>query len=312
MSDDDEFPVFVNGSLRDSDEAAIAPLDQGFQFGMAVFDTLLYADGCRYFEEEHLARLSAGAQALSIDWPLPWDPVAALDAVCQAIATPAGEEFALRVTVSRGAPGHGPTLVVTARRVQAPPREGVVVALEAGAKIAADELETIKSTSRARNLLAREAANRRGAWDALVRTDAGDVSEATIANLFAVVGGEVITPALERGCLPGIMRAKVLAEIESAGIPHRVARIELAELARAEELFLTNTTGRVIPILRVLGPAPAPGADSTFPHRELLDRELPVVHELPGSQGAITCELARRIRRLEERYRTSRRADAAR
>ena len=141
----------------------------------------------------------------------------------------------------------------------------------------------VKSTNRMRNFLARESALATGAFEALLCTNEGDVSEGTQSNVFAEVDGRVVTPGLDRGALAGVMRAIVLAELESAGRHPVESRLELADLARASEVFLTNTTGRVIPLVEVRG----------------------VVKALPGAAGQLSRELGERVRAREDAYRRS-------
>ena len=133
-------------------------------------------------------------------------------------------------------------------------------------------------------MLAREAAQRAGAWEALLASDEGDVLEGTVSNVWALVDGLVVTPPEERGALAGVMRGELLAELSDAGIAHRVARLELADLARAAEVWLSNTTGRVIPVVEVQG----------------------VAARLPGPRGELARDLARRMRQREARYRAAR------
>ena len=281
MSAPPGFPVFVDGALLPPGAGAISTDDQGFQLGLAVFDTLLYEDGCRYFEDEHLARLEQGARALAIPWPPPWDVRAALALYCRELGPRAAT---LRITLTRGVPGGRPSLVVGARAIVRPPDPGVVVVLERDAKRAGDALESVKSTSRVRNVLAREAAQRAGAFEALLCTDEGDVVEGTISYVFAVLAGALVTPPVERGALAGIMRGVLLAEAAAAGLAPRVERLEVADLARASEILLSNTSGRVIPVVEVRA----------------------VRSGLPGAQGAV-CRLLRAwVAACEARYRAGR------
>ena len=275
------YPAFVDGTIQPPGAGAISTDDQGFLSGLAVYETLLHEDRCLYFEEQHLARLADGARVLSIAWPPPWDLHAAL---ARYAAELGARDCAVRITLTRGVPGRGPSLVIGARDLVRPPDPGVVVVLERDAKRAGDALESVKSTNRLRNVLAREAAVRAGAFEALLMNDEGDVSEGTFSNVFAAVGGAIVTPPVERGCLAGIVRGEILDELARARIAHREERLEVDALAAASEVFLSNTTGRVIPVVEVAG----------------------VRSGLPGSAGPLVRDLRERIRAREERYRSSR------
>ncbi|MAE28061.1 MAG: aminotransferase class IV [Planctomycetota bacterium] len=276
------WPSWIDGLLYGPGEGRVSVEDAGFQTGCAVFETLLLKEGNIPFLAEHLERLAEGALGVGIPWPLPFEPRAALAEFSAALerAFELPERLVLRVTLTRGVPGAGPSLVLTAREVAAVPANGVRAALAPRAKVAADNLEGLKSTSRLRNVLAREAAAAQGAWEALLCTEEGDVVEGTISNLFAVLplaGGEtaLVTPALGRGCLGGIVRGRLLAALAGGreGLPRalqelavREQRLEPEDLARAREIMLTNTTGGVIPVREILGlwrtqasELPAPG-----------------------------------------------------
>ena len=269
-------PSWVDGELIPAGEPAVRADDQGFQHGLAVYDGLLLDKGCRIFEEQHLIRLEHAARALEISWPPPISLRSALDEYVGAL----GEEgpLLLRTQISRGV-GGVPTVVITSRDVDPWPHPGVKVTVEARAKVSASELEQLKSTNRLRNILAREAAVKAGAWEALLMTEEGDLTEGTISNLFCVLDGVVLTPPVERGLLPGIVRAELLDELSLRGDLFAERQLGLAEIERASEVFLTNTSGRLIPVVSVLG----------------------VHEELPGALGARWAELSQLFGEREER-----------
>jgi branched-subunit amino acid aminotransferase/4-amino-4-deoxychorismate lyase len=269
-------PSWVDGRLVPAGEPAVRAEDQGFQHGLAVYDGMLLDKGCRIFEEQHIARLEHAARALEITWPLPISIRSALDEYVAAL----GEEgpLLLRTQISRGV-GGVPTVVITSRDVDPWPYPGIKVTVEARAKVSSSELEQLKSTNRLRNVLAREAAVRAGAWEALLMTEEGDLTEGTVSNLFCVLDGVVLTPPVERGLLPGIVRAELLAELSVRGDGFSERQLGLAEISRASEVFLTNTSGRLIPVVNVIG----------------------VNEELPGALGARWGELSQIFREREER-----------
>jgi branched-chain amino acid aminotransferase len=277
-----EWPVWVDGQLLAAGAPAFAAEDLGLQLGLAVFETVLFEDGCLYFLGEHLERLAAGARALDIPWPPPRDPRQAVQDFAGALG---GRDAALRPMLTRGALGRGPTLAITARALWKPPHPGVVLWISERSKHAAERLESVKSTSRVRNALAREEAQAHGAYDALLLTDEGDVSEGTISNVWIVSGSKLRTPALSRGCLAGVMRGRLLEDLRRDPPEFGVeeGRIERAELERASEVFVTNSTGRVVPAIEVRG---CPDRLSGSRH-------------LPGATGPVVTELRRRVARFE-------------
>lgn len=272
--------VWVDGALCDADAPTIRADDEGFVLGLAVFETMLQEDGLRYFEEDHLARFERGARALGIPWPPGRDVGAAL---AEYGATLGAGEHAVRVVLSRGAPRRGPTLVIGTRPIERPRAPGVKLVVEHDAILAAHELEGIKTTNRARNVLARERARAAGAWDAILATEQGDLSECTVSNLFVVRGGELVTPPLERGCLAGVTRARLLDAWRAEGRPVVERRVQPEDVAAAAEVFLSSSVARIVPVTEVAG----------------------LARGLPGVAGDRTRAAAALLARLEDRYRSA-------
>jgi branched-subunit amino acid aminotransferase/4-amino-4-deoxychorismate lyase len=94
-------------------------------------------------------------------------------------------------------------------------------------------------------------AERRGAAEGLYVTAAGEVTEATSANLFLVERGALVTPPRDARILPGVTRALVIALARRAGIAVREERVSVTRLRRAREVFLTASTIEVVPVVRV-------------------------------------------------------------
>jgi branched-subunit amino acid aminotransferase/4-amino-4-deoxychorismate lyase len=93
------------------------------------------------------------------------------------------------------------------------------------------------------NVLAHEDAIKRGCADALYVGLRGNLLEGCVTNLFLVVKGKLITPRLGQGILPGITR-KVVMEL----VKVREREVQVKELRKADESFLTNALIEVLPI----------------------------------------------------------------
>lgn len=241
--------VWVDGQFVDSGAPVIAADDPGFLLGLAVFDTLLCEGGRLYFVDDHLARLREGADAIGIEAPADEVLRSALDQMARALRK---RTTGIRITLTPGAPGQGVRLVLTTRAFEPAPKEGVSILLVPRAKVSGHGVEGVKTTSRARNVLALDLARARGAFEALLGTDEGDLSEGTYSNFFVVLEGELRTPSLDRGCLPGILRMKLLEIARDLDLAHRECPVDMDDLRRADEVFLTNSLSRIVPVTEIL------------------------------------------------------------
>ncbi|HEV2544305.1 MAG TPA: aminotransferase class IV, partial [Methylobacterium sp.] len=103
-------------------------------------------------------------------------------------------------------------------------------------------------------VLAARDAQAQGFDEALFLNTRGRVACAGTGNLFAILAGTLVTPPLEEGVLPGIVRGELLDRIApSLGIAVEERPLLPSDLEAAEALFVTNS-------LRLLAPVAALGA----------------------------------------------------
>ncbi|WP_347310380.1 aminotransferase class IV family protein [Defluviimonas sp. SAOS-178_SWC] len=177
--------------------------------------------------DAHLARARASAGALGFRWNR-----AAID---DALATIDGSApLRVRLTIGRA----GDAEVTTAPLAPNPPEWHLVVAAD---RLDPDApLRRHKTTERALYDRTR-AALPRGIDEALFLNTRGEAAEGTITNLFADLGDGLLTPPLSSGCLPGILRAELIASGRA-----REAVLKAEDLARAR-LYMGNALRGLIP-----------------------------------------------------------------
>jgi branched-chain amino acid aminotransferase len=113
-------------------------------------------------------------------------------------------------------------------------------------------------------------ARSRGADEAIIVGHDDALLEGAASNVFVVRGSEVTTPPLDAGILGGITRGCVLSAAASVGVSAREASLTLADLLRADEVFVTSSVRELVPVVRiddhVVGDG-APGAVTRALHR---------------------------------------------
>lgn len=78
----------------------------------------------------------------------------------------------------------------------------------------------------------------------------GEVLECSRSNIFMVKEGGLITPPANK-ILAGITRAGVMTLAEAQGIPVEERAVKLDELWQVDEVFITGTTKRIMPITKI-------------------------------------------------------------
>jgi len=111
----------------------------------------------------------------------------------------------------------------------------------------------IKSLNYLNNILARIEANDAGVSDAIMLNQEGNVSEATVQNVFIVRDGQVATPTTHDGILEGVTRKVMIDLCQKMGISCVEKSIQKLDLYIADEMFLTGTGGEVMPVTKIDG-----------------------------------------------------------
>ena len=103
--------------------------------------------------------------------------------------------------------------------------------------------------------------------DAIALDHGGHVTEGTVANIFLVRGGKLVTPSPSADILEGITRDSVLAIAHDLGISVEERLVDRTELYVADEAFICGSSAGVVPILsvdkRVVGNSTSKGGNKT-------------------------------------------------
>ncbi len=265
--------VNINGRLLPRDEAGVSPFDSSVQNGDAVWEGLRLYDGRIFRLESHLARLRKSAAMLAYEG-VPADEMLVNELVRTLTANQMHDSVHVRLTVSRGlkyTSGLDPRInqvgcsfFILAEHK--PPvfdnTHGIRLVTARQRRPFADVLDQhIHSCNQLTSILAKLEANAAGVDDAVLLDPAGMLAETSSTHLFLVRAGRVMT-STTRACPEGITRSVVLELCRDLGIPAEERDVPAAELALADEMFVTGTMGEITPVAaldgRGLGSVPGP------------------------------------------------------
>lgn len=244
----------IDGALVDAERASISVFDRGLLYGDGCFEVLRTWNAIARDLVAHLDRLYDTARALQL---------AAIDrrkleeAVYKTIAAAGEGDHRIRIVLTRG-PGSlamrlgelGPGRAIVIVEPLPPQPSGISLAV-VDWPLPRREGPGRKTLAYLDHVLARELARAAGADEAIRLDDAGNAVEGATCNLFAVLGGTVQTPSTERGVLPGIVRARVLAICAREKLLTRERELTARDLRHAEELFVTSSLRGVVGVTRL-------------------------------------------------------------
>lgn len=249
--------ILHNDTIRDAAEPCLTPGQVGLLAGWGVFSTIRVSRGVLFEWERHYARMNRDAENIRV--PFPSDSQWMHDRLIELVQANNAPDATLRVVVVRntGSVWQGPVarefdllaLMTSLTNWGDDVRLGVV----RQARHSRSRFAGTKVTAWGFNLAWYEEAHLNGFDEVVLLNEEDRVSECTSANIFAASGGEVWTPPLTSGCLPGVTRELLLSEINIPELRVKERDLTLADLEQADEVFITSTTRDLLHVREIDG-----------------------------------------------------------
>lgn len=260
---DDGFLISIDGELVPTRDATVSVFDHAFLYGDGIFETFRVADGRVFRMDDHLDRMERSAKAIALALPLP--RALLTETILRTIAANRLPDCFVKAIVSRGA-GPEPLLehagltsrLVVIVRPSMPffkdgmGEQGLSAAIVGTRKTPAAALDPrIKSLNYLNVIKSRIEARDLGASESILLDDRGRVVEASIYNVVAVRGRDLLTPA--EGCLQGITLEATLELAEARGYRTHRANLYPYDLESADEVIFTSTAVGLLPVTTLNG-----------------------------------------------------------
>ena len=237
---------YQNRFLPSGEETPVSIEDRGHQFGDGVYEVVRVYGGRPFLLDDHLNRFDRSLSAIGIDNPLPraqW-----LEIIHEAIRRSEEPEAAVYWQVTRGTaprlhtfPSTAAVLSLSVRPVRAPgqqPERLLAVPDDRWANV------FVKSINLLPNVIAKEAARKAGAHEALF-VRGGAITEGGGSNAWFVSDGVLFTAPANRYILGGITRDFVLQLAARLGISVHEETVSIDDLGSVDEVFMTSTTHEI-------------------------------------------------------------------
>ncbi|MCL6631535.1 MAG: aminotransferase class IV [Alicyclobacillus herbarius] len=245
---------YYNGQFVESVDRQVALEDRGHQFGDGIYEVVRVYGGRPFLLEWHLERFERSCAAIGLSNPLSREQW--VEIIHDAIRRSNEAEAQVYWQVTRGAaprthwfPATNPsvTLIVRPYRGTAPMEEPALFAVpdERWANV------YVKTINLLPNVLAKEAAHRIGAAEALLVRN-GTITEGSGSNAWFVAGGQLYTHPANRHILPGITRRFIVQLAASLSIPVQERPVSLTDLTDVDEVFMTGTTTEIMPVQKII------------------------------------------------------------
>ncbi len=252
---------YVNGRLTPTSHGSISIHDRGFNFSDGVYQVISFVNGKYIDLGLHLDRMEVYLGEISIPIPLSrpvWE--ARLHELLHLNRLKEGSVY-IQVTRGEAPRSHAyqkgmlPNVVMTVQflklNLEIEKLQGCGIITHPDERW---EHPHIKSISLLPNILAKQKAVDRGAFEAFLYTRDGMITEGSHSNAWIVrEDGVIQTHPITDAILPGTTRERVLALAEKAGLSVEEKPFTLEDLRQATEVFLTASRSMVKPVLKIDG-----------------------------------------------------------
>ena len=250
--------AYFNGNFVPRDEIRISPDDRGFLFAEGIYEVVRWYQGFFFDMDGHVERMKRSLRGTLISWPEEDKfPVIARELV--KLNHLENSQALVYLQVTRGAanrshafpsPPVSPTDYAFARDFtpeNAGMESGVALTIKEDIRWARCD---IKSIALLPNTLGFQDAVSNGFFECAFVRD-GLITECSHSNIFFVQKGIVYTHPESESILSGITRKNIIRLARREGIPVKEEAVALRKLSKVQEIFITNTSGEITPVVRV-------------------------------------------------------------
>ena len=236
------------------DEAKISIHDRSIYFGDGVYEAMRVCNGRIFASDRHFKRLKNSLTSMQM---LESTDIDLIKSRINRVLTTSGLENAIiYFQISRGQEPrkHSWSDDIKSR---------FLLTIKKFVSTGSDEVATItqqdmrwkqchiKSLNLLANVQARQAANKAGAYEAILIDEDNMVTEATSSSVMFIKGAEIVAPPLSENILPGVTRSFILEWAPQLGLTVVEKSFSLDELLAADEVILTGTATEVKSVVKV-------------------------------------------------------------
>ena len=268
-----EYINFVNGDWQPASKSTVSLYDAGFLLGDGLFETIRFQNGRLFQPEKHLKRLHSGLNIIQIE--LDKSNTELISCLEEMVIRNDILSGLLRLMITRGkiegTPWNFtgiPNVYITIRPLTEEPKKPVKVVFYPEEKYPIIRFNpAIKSLNYIGNMLAKKNAEKEGAFEPVFFNRDGYVTECAIRNIFFIQDKTLMTPGIDLGVLPGVMRETIMEIALELDLIVSEKIIPFNSINDMDEAFISSTGIGLLPCYW-------DGWNSEFPITYLLKEKL--------------------------------------
>jgi len=243
---------YINNKFINSKDAQIPFSDAGFLYGDGLFETMRF-DGRKIFSpKKHLSRLQRGLKLIHLK--INKDKQELLDILNEVINRNNIDSGIIRMMITRGISDkeidkyNTPNLYISIKPFYQIPTHSVkVIYLDETKYPIIRFTPAIKSMNYIGNMLAKNDADKKGAFEPIFYNKNKLITECAIRNIFYIKNNILLTPSLDLGILSGVMRDTIIDIARNLNMEINETSIKLSDVSTMDEAFITSTGIGLLP-----------------------------------------------------------------
>jgi len=245
--------VNLNGALVSKDENLFKAGNRAFTYGDQLFETILFRDGELKFWEDHYFRMMGGACLLRMEIPIHLNIDFIQTEILKTIEASnlSSINSRVRLSIFRTQGGfYNPQDRSLEYLIEVEPLEdsqlefnnkGFNIDVFYDHSKPKQDLSNIKGLNSIISVLASIYMAENNLDDAILLNSDSEICETSASNIFVVKDGVIYTPPINSGCVDGIIRKKIIENIDDWGYTIEEKEMKPFELIKADEVFLSNS-----------------------------------------------------------------------
>lgn len=213
-------------------------IDEGYFFGMGVFETIAVEAGTPLFLKEHLQRMRKSLETLQISCSeFETLTEARIKKECSQIPYKRG---VLKICVSdKNVFFQTRENTYYAKQYE----KGFTTKVTSVRRNETSPFTYVKSLNSGDTILEKRKAGKAGFSEAIFLNTKGKLAEGAVSNVFFIKDKKIYTPTVSSGILPGILRDYIIKTYDVLE-----KEIALDEVTQYDEMFLTNSLMGIMPV----------------------------------------------------------------
>ena len=248
--------INFNGDILPAEQQVLTIANRGFRYGDGLFESMRLMKGELKFADLHADRIRKGMKLLKLDFWSHLDALFIRERVEELIRrNKTGPDARIRLTVFRNADGlYSPSNNKMAYALETQKldessykinEKGLIIDVYDEVAKPLNILSNLKTCNSLIYVLAGIFKNQNEVDEILILNQNGFLCESMSSNVFVVYDRKLYTPALNEGCIAGVMRQVVIRLAKENGIELVEAQINPDILNEADEVFLTNAVSGI-------------------------------------------------------------------